>query len=140
MGRPDRADLDGVRLMLLSRDQILGADDLPRRSVSVPEWGGEVIVRTLSGRERDEWEVAVSKRSGGTPQNIRAAWAAATICDDAGQPLFTVEDVEALGRKSGAALARVFDVAAQLNHLTDSDVEDLEKNSGAGPAGVSGSD
>ena len=44
--------------MSLSRQNILEADDLKRRSVRVPEWGGEVYVRELTAMEAvvfDAW-------------------------------------------------------------------------------------
>lgn len=31
---------------MLTREQILQSDDLPRETVQVPEWGGEVQVTT----------------------------------------------------------------------------------------------
>ncbi len=33
---------------ILSKEAILSADDLPREIVSVPEWGGQVYVRTMT--------------------------------------------------------------------------------------------
>ncbi len=39
----------------LTGEEILGADDLPTEVVPVPEWDGTVIVRTLTGAERDHW-------------------------------------------------------------------------------------
>ena len=50
----------------LTRDEILGADDLKTESVKVPEWGGTVLVRELTGAERDEWEASVVKTNGTT--------------------------------------------------------------------------
>ncbi len=38
---------------MLTREQILQSDDLPRETVQVPEWGGEVQVRTMTGTDRD---------------------------------------------------------------------------------------
>jgi len=42
--------------MLLTRDEILKAEDIQYETVPVPEWapGGTVRVKTLSGEERDE--------------------------------------------------------------------------------------
>ena len=36
--------------MLLTRDAILAAADIQTETVPVPEWGGEVAVRPLTGR------------------------------------------------------------------------------------------
>jgi hypothetical protein len=45
-------------MALLSRDDILNADDLTIETIAVPEWGGEVNVKTLTGAEKDKWETA----------------------------------------------------------------------------------
>ena len=42
--------------MVLSKEQILQADDLKTETVEVPEWGGDVLLRELRGRERDAFE------------------------------------------------------------------------------------
>ncbi len=44
---------------LLTKDDILGADDLATEDVEVPEWGGCVRVRALTGTERDAFEAAM---------------------------------------------------------------------------------
>ena len=115
--------------MSLSKDAILKADDLPRELVQVPEWGGTVWVRTMTGAERDAFEASVAA-SADTPNltNIRARLAVLCVVDDKGKRLFADADAEALGGKSAAALSRVFEAGQKLNGLTDSDVSDLEKN------------
>ena len=47
---------------ILSKDAILAADDLPRETVHVPEWGGDVYVRTMSGTDRDAFETSLIAR------------------------------------------------------------------------------
>jgi hypothetical protein len=127
--------------MSLSKTDILGADDLPKQEVSVPEWGGHVWVRTMTGTERDAFEAALlnGQNKATNLSNIRARMAVLTVCDDAGDRLFDDADMAALGKKSAAALDRVFAVAQELNHFGDKDVEDLAKNSGAALSGDSGS-
>ena len=127
----------------LSRDAILAAKSLRTEEVAVPEWGGTVLVRELSGRERDEWEASLAVMRGKTMvpdvANIRAKLAARTIVGDDGEPVFTQQDVAALGELSAAALDRVFDVASRLSGLNPEDVEAMTKNSGAAPGGGSSS-
>jgi hypothetical protein len=119
--------------MPLSRDQILGAEDLKREEVAVPEWGGSVFVRTMTGSERDRFEAAFVRDKSDT----RARLAAATICDEGGRLLFAPGDIEALGRKSAAALERVFAVAMRLSRVGKDDVDELEGNSAASPFAAS---
>jgi len=118
---------------LLTREAILQAQDLPYEDVAVPEWGGVVRVRALTGAERDRFEASIVEQRGkGGPrlntQNIRAKLVALTVVDEHGNRIFTDDDVEALGRKSAAALNRVFEVAQRLSGLTQADMEELEKN------------
>jgi hypothetical protein len=128
---------------MLSREEILRADDLTRERLEVPEWGGALTVRAMTGAERDAFESAILTRRGQTfdvnMRNVRAKLAAWTVVDEAGARLFTEADVEQLSQKSAAALQRVFDVASRLSGLSRADVEELAKNSTAGQNGDSGS-
>lgn len=112
---------------LLSREAILGASDLPSEDVAVPEWGGVVRVRMLTGAERDRFEASMLVRGGKkldfNMQNVRARLVALTVVGEDGKRLFTDGDVEALGQKSAAALNRVFTVAQRLNGLKEDAVE-----------------
>lgn len=108
---------------LLGRDAILGAVDLAHVDVDVPEWGGVVRVRMLTGGERDAFEAGTVVRHGKKIDtnlvNIRARLAALCVVDEAGARVFSEADAEALGQKSAAALNRVFEAARQLNGLTE---------------------
>ena len=125
----------------LTRDQILTIPDYELEAVEVPEWGGTVHVRTMSGRQRDAYEQLsreVLNGGDGAP-NVRARVVACFACDEAGNALFEPADVEALGRKSYRALDRVFDAGLRLNGLTAEAVDGLEKNSETTPGNDSGS-
>ena len=125
-------------MTLLSKSAILAADDLKTEDVEVPEWGGIVRVRAFSGRERDAFEASLVRGDDKDRKvdltNMRARLVALTVIDEFGQKLFTHDDVDLLGAKSGAALDRVFAVAQKLNGLSASDVEDLTKNSSGAPS------
>lgn len=119
-------------MALLSKDQILAAEDTSFEDVAVPEWGGTVRVKALSGAERDQFEQSVMQRKGKrfevNARNMRAKLVAVSVVDEDGNRLFADADVEALGKKSAAALDRVFTVAQRLSGLTDEDVAELEEN------------
>ncbi|WP_327587038.1 hypothetical protein OHA25_08505 [Nonomuraea sp. NBC_00507] len=110
----------------LTREQILGVDDRQFEDVPVPEWGGTVRVRGLQGNERDRWETSLLDKKNQIRENPRAKLVQLCIIDERGQLLFSREDISALGRKSAAALSRVFEVAQRLSGLTDADMEELE--------------
>ena len=115
-------------MSLLTKQQILQAEDIKTEIVPVPEWGGEVIVRTMSGTDRDIWDNLMFKESD-YMNNNRARLCACTIVDDNGNLLFSEEDLEALGKKSSLALNRAYEVAKRLNGLGSDEIEDLAKNS-----------
>lgn len=114
---------------MLTRDEILNADDLKKEAVKVPEWGGELVVREMTGGQRDAYETSIMNASAEERSRvIRARMAASCVIDSDGEPMFTVDDIDALSKKSAKALDRVFKVAAKLNALYESDVEEAEGN------------
>lgn len=124
----------------LTSEQILAATDLPAEDVEVPEWADPasgatmVMVRGLTGEERDEWEASLWVTRGNQfvkdTANIRAKLAARCIVDpDTREPMFTQQHVYALGKLSGAALDRVWNVATRLSGIGPSAEADLEGKS-----------
>jgi hypothetical protein len=113
--------------MPLSREQILAARDFATATVPVPEWGGDVSVRTMTVRQALSL-TEFTKRDGATGADLAARVIADTVCDDAGALLFTEEDAAALLEKNAAPLMRVFDAAMVLNKQTDKAAEDVAKN------------
>ena len=114
--------------MLLDRAAILAADDLKREAVSVPEWGGEVLISTMTGATRDAWEQSLADNGKVNVSNIRARLFACCAVDESGARLFSDADAEALGKKSGAALDRCVTVAQRLNKITDEAVKEARGN------------
>ncbi|MGV1045366.1 hypothetical protein [Limnohabitans sp.] len=126
---------------ILSKSDIIAAQDLQTQEVPVPEWGGSVRVRSLTGTERDAFETCLVKVVDGKRvpdmDNLRAKLLAATLVDENGTPLFSVADVgdlSDLGSKSAAALDRIFGVAQRLNGMAAESVEVAVKNSEPGPS------
>lgn len=116
---------------MLTKEAIMGADDLPCKSVKVPEWKGSVLVWTLTGLERDAFEqAAADRRKGGRVEiaGLKALLVVLCVHDKAGARLFEDADADALNSKSGAAIDRLYQVAARLNHLLPEDIEELAGN------------
>ena len=131
-------------MAILKRDDILQASDITKELVSVPEWGGDVYVKGMTGAERDKFESSIVAQHGKEQSvnmaNIRAKLASLTICDENGKRLFTEMDVQALSQKSAAALQRVFEVAQRLSGIGDDDVKELTEGIKADPFDGSPSD
>lgn len=122
---------------LLSRDDILNAQDLPSETIEVPEWGGWVTVRSMTGTERDEFEASLviekKGRKGRTDRsmdmhNIRAKLVSLCLVDDDGKRLFSQYDMEVLGAKSSKALDRCYEAASRLSGIRDEDLEELTED------------
>lgn len=137
-------------LKLLTRDEILAADDKTTEVVDVPEWGGAVTIRGLTGSERDQYEASMvryGKDNKGQMEvqavetaNIRARLVSLTAVDEAGKRLFKDSDLLDLGDKNAAVLNRLFDAARRLSALTNEDIEALKTGLKADQNGSSGSD
>lgn len=134
-----------VAASLLTAAEIIAVEDRQFRIVPVPEWDGAVVVRSLSGIERDAFEAGLVIVKGKTREmstlNIRAKLCALTIVDvskpDTITRAFSDEQIGALGAKSAAALSRVYDEAADLSGISEKDTEELEKNSQAAVSAAS---
>jgi hypothetical protein len=128
---------------VLSRDQILVAEDSQQEYVEIPEWHGGVYVRSLTAEERDAYEGSLVEVRGKKvelrKENARAKLVALTVVDAAGARLFTEADVERLGKKNGAALDRIYKVAQRLSAMRQEDLEGAVKNSDGDPGGGSSS-
>lgn len=128
----------------LTREEILSADDIRGEWVEVPEWTTEtgashVYVEGLDGVGRDRFERSIVRGDGANREvvwdNMRAKLVQRCTKDpEDGLLLFSPDDIEALGLKSGAALQRVFGTAARLSGITPEEqralVENLEQTDG----------
>ena len=116
-------------MSILTKNEILAANDVKRIKIDVPEWGGEVYISTMTGTARDEFETGIlANAKSGKVGNARARLAASTITDELGNLLFTSDDIDSLGKKSQLALDRVVVESQKLNKLTNADLEEAEKN------------
>lgn len=125
---------------MLTRDEMLRAEDLQAELVKVPEWGGEVKVRGLTATERDVFDQSIVSEDERDLTNIRARLTILCVVDDDGGRVFTNEDAALLGEKSGAAVDRLFEAAQRLSGMRNRDIEELAKNSAGGPSDDSPSD
>ena len=123
----------------LTRDAILAGATPHVNEVLVPEWGGSVYVRGITGTQRDQWDDRMYRiREGKGTSLLRGTVAAWCICDADGKRVFNDADAGTLGNQDGAALDRIYDVALRLSGLGDAEVEGAGKNSDNGQSDASG--
>ena len=116
-------------MKLLTKDQILQADDRGFKDVDVPEWGGTVRLMAMSAAERDSFEAGMLDNKGKSDSkkllNFRSKFIASCIVGENGERLFSAGDVVALGKKSSAPISRLFDLCRVLNGMDEETAEQL---------------
>lgn len=116
-------------MALLTKEQIFSKEDKKYKEVEVPEWGGTVRVTVMSGGDKDRWEGGLLGKNGNINYtNMRAKMVAYCCVDENGKRLFSDDDIIKLSKKSAIALERVYTACAEINVITEADVEDLAKN------------
>lgn len=105
--------------MGLTREQILAArkDRKPHR-FEVPEWGGDVFIRVLSGN--DQMELSKDTAPEETPGRVLVH----SLVSEEGELLFTEEDVHELMQEDWPVIMRVFSESAKLNGLSTKELDE----------------
>ena len=110
---------------MLNKDLILQAEDIKTIDVKVPEWGGTVRVGTMTGRGRQEYFKTLALDGDESRKDLYATLIVSCAIDESGSPLFKVSDIPELTKKSSVPLNRIFEVAAELNGLTQKAVDNI---------------
>ena len=114
---------------MLSKKDIEDVQDLKTETLHVPEWGGDVMIRELSGHARSEYEKQITNKDGSQNlTNWRAKMVMLSLVDEKGRQMFNEAEVMKLGKKSANALDRIVNAALALNEMAAESVEELAKN------------
>lgn len=97
----------------LTKTEIIATNDAVYEVETVPEWGGEVRVRSLTGEERS----TLAKR-GETAVSWDALVCAMGIVDEKGASLFVLDEVKILAKKHPLVLERVARRILELSTMT----------------------
>lgn len=111
---------------MLSKEDIIKANDTDVITVDVPEWGDSVFMAPMKGFERDAFEMGCAD---GGMENFRAKLVGLCLVDSDGTRLFNNNEIDDLGKKNARVLNRLFDQARNLCGMSDDDVEELAGNS-----------
>ncbi len=124
--------------MDISREAILKSQDLKREKVNVKEWGGDIWIRELTGKEYiafselfDDSAIAKTKGKGKVNGATRAlplldvalvvCWG---VCDSKGERLLKDSDAAALTEKNFTVVNDLFMRVLKLSGLTAEAIED----------------
>jgi len=117
----------------LTREQILNAEDLETREVNVPEWGGKVMLKTMTGAERDAWESRIPLQTADKKIDIKEMKACLLVLcirdPKTSAFLFTEKDVPELNKKNSSVLDRLWQIASEMNGIGNKELEEIRKNS-----------
>jgi len=105
-------------------ETILGLDDIRLEPIDIPEWDGDFFMKTLTGGQRDQFEVLCN----GSRKNMRSTLACWSLCDIDGKRIFKDSQASLLSCKSGVTLDRILKAAIAINGLDDDELGDIEKN------------
>jgi len=110
---------------------LLAIDDIrkPLR-LTVRAWKRDVWLADPTAAMRDEWEI-FCQANALKPAQWRAKLASLILCDEEGNRLFNEKDIVALSKKSASALQEIWLAGVKRMSVSDSEVEELEKNSEA---------
>lgn len=120
--------------MPLDRKSILSANDVRLEKVNVPEWGGDVFLRVISGTDRDRFEDSYAEQK---MKAFRIRFLLLTLCDESGERLFKDDEADLLGKKSSVVINRLFEAGWKLNAFTQEAVDALGEGSPSAPSGAS---
>lgn len=115
---------------MLTRDNILNLDDRRTHKIAVPEWGGDLYLRRLSGAERGRWQ-ALCARVKDEPElleGLAGRFLTMALGDEKGDRIFSDADADALNKRDGQVLERIVELAYAFNGIGDGSIEDAEKN------------
>lgn len=99
----------------LTATEIIEAKDIEIVDVDVPEWGGIVRLRAMSGEEAVTFVESLKGQLATSSARIIASCAV----DEDGKHLFTFEQVEQIKKKSLKAIMRLQKEALRINGLTE---------------------
>ena len=106
----------------MDRESFLNRIKPRMKSITIPEWGESIFVRSMSGVELDQY---ISENAGKSVDNtaVKIGLLMRTVCNDQGEPMFVKGDEERLNQVDGMVLNRLFNAARKLNPVNDDEVD-----------------
>ena len=134
-----------VDMKVLTYSDIIAVEDIgaPVKE-EVPEWGGAVLIRKMSGRERDKFEEQCVRQTRSKASNLTGlkCWLLSKcLVDVEGKKLFTKPvDIDQLNKKNGEVVDRLYMRAQEINGIGKKGEDAAEKNLPSDPSDSTGSD
>jgi len=117
-------------MSLLNKAAILTSSDKTTEAVDVPQWGGSVVVGSLTGQQAEVVRHQLRQVESGKVKP--GTWLAQVVCfgvlDENGMRMFADTDVAAIAAKRLDVLELLAEKILALSGMTDSAKEAIEKN------------
>ena len=115
--------------MEVSKDSFLAfAKGTIRKKKVFVQGYGDVFIRVLKARDRDNYEGAIAGGDKFNFDNFRSKLVALCFCDEKGNRIFTDAEVPLIGELPADLVNLLFTEAQELNGFTTKSVEQAEKN------------
>ena len=117
--------------MALSKNEIFAVKDVDIHEVEVPEWGGSILLRGMTGEQRnnyEHWAHTQSKETVPDYRGIRERLIMSCAIDENGEALFTEDDLQQLAAKNSEVIDRLHEKCRELCGMDQDAVEDAAKN------------
>ena len=114
------------------RAKILAAQDIPTETVTIPEWDVTLLVKGMSAGHRiDLMQTAYDVNTGQVNMSIVYPDVAVACAFDpeTGEPVFTVDDKDAILSKSSAAVEKLANVGLRLSGIGKDEQDAAGKDS-----------
>lgn len=124
-------------MALLDRKKLLQKQELRIEKVNLTQ-DDFVFVREMTARERDRFEQSLMTEDNKgdyvrSLDDFRAKLAVHTVCDENGNSILTPNDYPLLSKNMRAKdLEKIINKAQEMNRISESDKEELVKNSSDG--------
>jgi hypothetical protein len=122
--------------MALTRDEILGLQDITIKEIEVPAWKASVYIRKLTRGQQDEYATRrftkTAMKDGKTVDMDvdlfgHDAWLVVQgVCDEDGKRIFTKSDIPKLNEKSGDAIGFIALEIVKFSGMKE-DIEEIEE-------------
>ena len=111
----------------MNREELLAqTDDVIIEPLAVPEWKTQLHVRTITGSQREKFELAYVADPA---DRTEARMASFCLCGADGVRIFTDADIDALDRKHPGGLRRIYNAGMRLSKVSEDDIKGEVKNS-----------
>jgi hypothetical protein len=117
--------------MALSKDAIFSVNDSDLVEFSVPEWDGTILLRSMSGKQRNDyehWASTQSKAKVPDYRGIRERLIINCVVDENGEQLFSESDIAKLSEKNSEVIDRIHTKCRVICGMDEDAVEDAVKN------------